>query len=98
MGRFAFGCPRDPDLTSTYANDDLIYQTSPGMRKGDAIGRISGIDFLSGEELVQKLRRIVDLSGLGQQIDNLTQRVHLRASMNLKRDLFGIDQIDQGNG
>ncbi len=65
------------------------------MRKGDAIGGISGIGRFSRAQLLYKLLRIVDLIGGHKQADDLAQRFFLGLRAQIERDLLGIDQISQ---
>ena len=68
------------------------------MRKRDAVGGIGGICAFARLQLFQEFLRIVDLTRVDEQIDDLAHGFGLGLGAKIKRDLLWIDQIGQGDG
>ena len=75
--------------------DDLIDQIGAGVRKrGTILHRAWDFRF-TGQHLLEKFLRIVDLAGGGEQLHDLAQRVGRFPRAQLQRDVSFIEKISQ---
>ena len=77
---------------------DLIDQIGARMRESDAVLDRSRDFCFAREDLLEKLLRVVDLAGAGEQLHDLAQDVGRLAGAQLQRDVSFIEKISQIDG
>jgi hypothetical protein len=87
----------NPGMAASNANDDFVNQIRTRMGEYDAAFDHTGVRLLAREHLFKERFRVIDLSVLRQQVDNLAQRVWHFPGAQPQDHLFFFNHIGQRN-